>query len=464
MSNYRRDSYSDRDVDDYSDHQPGNNHRNNRGQPPVYRDDRYYHGAEVCDRRRDNHARQPTMEENLVSLALLNARNKCDQTRVNLINRGNRPFHPVRRGTHGGARRHGHGGPPHIPPRGDEPVSKQSRSGPVPNAGARRAFPQAMNPNCRGPINDRLQAHRAGLATNADDPLNGAAGRLEYRLDTVHLVIDEVIASATELRVYGLSGGDDYGYRSSRGGSRDYDINDQLERLDIRGSVAGSERGRTVGTHLATNGRGEPSATCRSRRSPVPERSIHRASGTALVLRPIPDSSSIDPSSESKQPDSSGTEGARTDDGIRRRQRDGGADGPAERLTDRVDSNAGPGIAESLEEPFIDYDAGAANVVEPEVGVGSVDVQMSDQAAVALELQRFVAPKDLELKPKSKTVTIHFLSPVDQTAYMLENTPGRGVRHTGRRGASAVGELGQWGTCGCGVVAFVVPLVAVMDE
>ncbi|KAF8597334.1 hypothetical protein BDV93DRAFT_513450 [Ceratobasidium sp. AG-I] len=398
MSDYRRDSYSDRDVDDYSDHQPGNNRRNNRGQPPVYRDDRYNHGAEVRDRRRDNRARQPTMEENLVSLALLNARNERDRTRVNLINRGHRPFHPVRRGTRGGARRHGHGGPPHIPPRGDEP-------GPAPNAGVRRAFPQAMNPNRRGPINDRFQAHRAGLAANVDDPLNGAADRLEYRLDTVHLVIDEVIASATELRVYGTSSGDDDGYRSSRGGSRDYDIDDQLERLDIRGSVAGSERGRTVSTHSATNGRGEPSATRRSRRSPVPERSIHRASGTASVLRPIPDSSSIDPGSESEQPDSSGTEGARTDDAIRRRQRDGGVDGPAERLTDRVDSNAGPGIAESLEERFIDYDAGAANVVEPEVGVGSVDVQMSDQAAVALEPQRFVAPKDLELKPKSKTIS-----------------------------------------------------------
>ncbi|KAF8594960.1 hypothetical protein BDV93DRAFT_564904 [Ceratobasidium sp. AG-I] len=193
MSNYRRDSYSDRDIDDYSDYQPGNHRRNNRGQPPVYQDDRPDHGADIRNRRREHRARQPTMEENLVSLALLNARNERDRTRVNLINRGHRPFHPVRRGTRSGARRHGHGGPPHIPPRSDEP-------GPAPNAGVRRAFPQAMNPNRRGPINDRFQAHRAGLAANADDPLNGATDRLEYRLDTVHLVIDEVIASATELR------------------------------------------------------------------------------------------------------------------------------------------------------------------------------------------------------------------------------------------------------------------------
>ncbi|KAF8596073.1 hypothetical protein BDV93DRAFT_563731 [Ceratobasidium sp. AG-I] len=420
MSNYCRDSFSNRDVDDYSDYQPGNNRRDNRGQPPIYRDDRPDYGAEVCNRRCKYCACQPTMEENLVSLALLNARNKRDHTRYTLINRGSRLFHPVRRGTCDGARRHGHGGPPRAPPYGDDP-------GPAPNVDARRAFPQAMNPNRRGPIVATPEWEAPGKFDNKgiksrgsiqgcdtgqsgfpgpsrrSSPERGQSSKRSrgqtgvspghgphdhQRGDRVH---DQTEGSVSECEPTERGGGGAYTqsyetsrsngneYRHRQGSSRDDDIDDHLERLNIRGSIAGSERRGTLTAD-------RPSLNARFLELRELLQFYDRFLTRALSGPTVNPNSPIVPGPKGRAPMM------------------------AYDTVNEMEDFAEPGLTEALEEQFIDYDAGAAGGVEPEADGGSdtrvIDVEMSEQASVAAcEPQRFVSPKDLELKPKGKEVS-----------------------------------------------------------
>ncbi|KAF8608494.1 hypothetical protein BDV93DRAFT_504079 [Ceratobasidium sp. AG-I] len=419
MSNYRRDSFSDRDVDDYSDHQPGNILREDRGQPPLYRDDRFDRGAEVRNHRREYRRQQPTMEENLVALALLNARNERDRARFNLINRGGRPFHAVRRGTRGGARRGGHGGPPRFPPHGDEPVrsdAKRRRSSSV-SAGEESDTPRtdrrrsADTPRGPSPERGRSSKRSRGQA----DRSSGDGVRDRRSSDHVSYGAEEAMLGSERANPGGgSSGSGSHGSSSSSRASRPRErnrgrgegVNSQLERIDHRGSDARTERGRAVSAHTTTE-RGVGALTSsRGYRPSVPELSIHRASGAAEVLRAIPDSSTVGPGSDTEQSYSSGSEGTSADDGVRRRKRDGGSYGTTNQPTDGDDARSETGLTEILEKRFIDYEAGAARKGPPDDGAGVPDVDMSvEPVAPECEPIRFVSPRDLEIKSKSDKVS-----------------------------------------------------------